>query len=137
MIRLLFYKLAFFTILSLLSVLNISCINSSEKGQDSCRVYGIDTLSILNDRESSLNNIDSFVTLLFSEIKCDTIFVFKPYSNKDSIHNLLKCYDRKLDTIAYDDRYYLFVFKEGGDLRYKYIDRGDLVLTNNSIYPSK
>lgn len=130
-------KLYSFIAISLLSVLAFSCINSAEKVQDSCRLYGIDNLHILNNRGSSLKNIDSFITLLFSETKCDTIFVFKPYSNEDSVYNLLKCYNRKLDTIAYDDRYYLFIFKNGSNLRYKYINRGDLILTNNTIYSSK
>lgn len=107
----------------------ISCDNKSKTKYKECVISEITSLSV--DNIDSFQTFDQYVREVSNHTDADTLYVFKPYTNRDTIDSYLGCYNEIFDKISHDDQTYLLLVKQKDRVEYKYIKRGNNDLKKN------
>lgn len=117
--------------LIIISILCLGCNNNDEaKIERDCIVSELkdkDLIKVLDSFNNVIHLVNKFQVLEF-----DSLFIFKPYTDKDSLFNDLNCYTQVFDKIGYEDEFYLFVLFTS--MNYKFLPRNQAVLTENKKY---
>ncbi len=114
----------------------LNCNTENKKSEKQCNLSEIEDFELLKWSDS-FEDVGSLTSKLFTYTQFDTLYIFLPYTTKDTIRHYIKCYDEKLDTITYEDQYYLVLLNKEGNLKYKYLKRGNLLIKENVIFPAQ
>lgn len=114
-------------------LLGVGCNNQNTSNEMYCAVSEIENFDSIKGVDS-LSDISLLANKIFENTDFDTLCIFRPYTNKDTIFHYVNCYNNKFDTIAYDDQFYLLILNKDGNLKYKYLNRNNFILNENKKY---